>query len=88
VLVCVKAAVVYVAYIELVRMPCSTAENLASAIEVNSVERFGWKMLVYDQQSGLTGNLIQTVFKMLRINSVVVEASYHAATTGGRKIFR
>jgi hypothetical protein len=84
-LVCVEAVT---RWAELVAMPSLTAKNLASATEINLIARFDCKTLVYDQQSGLMGHRMQTVLKLLRINSVVAVAGYHAATAVAERYVR
>ena len=68
-------------WIELIPVPSLKAKTLADALLVHLIARFHCKTLIYDQQSGFMSTLMQEVLKLLRINSEIAVAGFHARTS-------
>jgi hypothetical protein len=85
ILVCIEAAT---RWVELIALPSLKATALAAAIESNLIARFACRKLVYDLQSGLMSDLMQSVLKLLRVNSYVSVAGFHSRTAVAERYCR
>ena len=64
-------------WVELQPLPSLKAGALAAAIESNLIARFACRKIIYDMQSGLMSDLMQSTLKILRVNSTVAVAGFH-----------
>jgi hypothetical protein len=85
ILVCIEAAT---RWVELIALPSLKAAALAAVIESNLITRFACRKLVYDLQSGLMSDLMQSVLKLLRVKSHISVAAFHARTAVAERYCR
>ena len=67
-------------WVELIPLPSLKARTLADAVLSNLVARYRCTTLIYDQQSAFMSDLMQEALKLLRVNSDIAVAGFHAKT--------